>query len=364
MNKEDVLSAYRNRGDDYTWDIYQPIPLNGYEETYKYAGRKCTDRLEQIKKFIIRHYSDKKLKILDIGCNNGYFVYELARMGHTVEGVDACQKYIDKCTFLSNDYELDNTPTFKTANIHTGNIEEHNLKEYDLILCFSVIHHMEDKFAFLNNISRVCKNIIFEMDDTTNSEIELKTFYFKVEKIGFSNDPYGKAFKKRNLYFCDNDNIEILKTVNMIWGRNVFLVGDRVVKRHTIKPNHTWLNVDLANEFDMLTQYNEQNFFPEVFEYRKDKVTHEIHMEYIDNQGTPSMDEIKRFYDFLDQNNLIILDFLCDMFMFDNNDRIKIIDVESIVKKTDREKYIKTRNKSSYNTYHEQIAHLKKYFKL
>ena len=85
-----------------------------------------------------------------------------------------------------------------------------------------------------------------------------------------------------------------------------------------------------------------------------------ITIEYI-----KELEEIQRFYDFLKAQNLTIVDFTRTMFMFDLNDKIKVIDLESLVGTVNVNSILKTPNRHlPYDTYEKQIQFLKTFYSL
>lgn len=62
-------------------EIYQPI--YGYEEIGKSSSRKCADRLIYIRNIYekLKNKLGRDLKVLDIGCAQGYFSLNIASWG-------------------------------------------------------------------------------------------------------------------------------------------------------------------------------------------------------------------------------------------------------------------------------------------
>ena len=73
-------------------EVYQPI-FNHPELSSK-VSRDCLSRLEIINKIIneMSKFLKRKLKILDIGCSQGFFSFHACSLGHEVLGTD----YLDK----------------------------------------------------------------------------------------------------------------------------------------------------------------------------------------------------------------------------------------------------------------------------
>lgn len=363
LSIEYFLNRYKSRKEDYTWDIYQPIPLPGFEETFNYCGRKCIDRLEFIIDTIAKKFDNRKIKILDIGCNMGYFCFELAKLGHDVTGIDIDQKRIDELSFLNTYYNETNLPQFKCQKL--DNINVFNFIEYDLVICCSVIHHLKNKLEILNLLSKTVPCLIVEMDGKDYGEFHLKSFYYDVEKIGETNDPYGSSTKKRYTWFCNNTEAHHIKKRNNIFGRGTFKIGNTAIKREYIGCEHTWIKTSLLYEKEVYEQYNSCPFFTKMNNFKiKDKY-YELNIDYVDDIGIPNAAEIYKFYQFLNEQKLFIVDFVRDMFLFNHKSAIKVIDLESIINIDNYKNCLKKKDKPlAYDTYDKQIQWLLQHYKL
>ena len=78
-------------------EIYQPI--FGHPELSTRYSRDCSDRLPAIKQIYaaLAAKLDRSLRVLDLGCAQGYFSLHLAEMGATVYGIDFERVSIDVC---------------------------------------------------------------------------------------------------------------------------------------------------------------------------------------------------------------------------------------------------------------------------
>lgn len=364
ITKENILNTYKSRNSlDFTWDIYQPIPLPGYEETYKFAGRSCIDRIYFIREQIKKRFGDKKLKILDIGSNTGFFVFELSKDGHNVTGLDTNKDFVERCNFLNSNWNFDNKPRFIHGTITTKNINEHHLEQYDLILSFSVFHHFKDLVEFMYRFSNIAKYAFIEIDGDDYGETILKSFYLNVTPIGFANDLFCREPKIRKTFECDNTKGYQIKNKYYGIGRGVFKKDDRVIKRQLLKPTHSFLNTSLIYERNLYLHYKDIDFFPKFFDYRINNNFHEIEIEFIDNIGTPNKEEFIRFYNFMESEKMIILDFVPNMFLFNKNNKIKIVDLESIVPINNKHYFLKRKNYPiQYDTNQKQLEKSMQFF--
>ena len=78
-------------------------------------------------------FGHKKLRILDIGCFNGFFVKELRDRGYDGWGIDFNK---DALEFGKANYQLESFISTSTLNDHNG--------KFDVITLFEVIEHLDD----------------------------------------------------------------------------------------------------------------------------------------------------------------------------------------------------------------------------
>jgi len=104
----------------------------------------------RLQKIIKKQFSDKKIRVLDIGCGNGRFAQFLNESGVDFEyyGLDSSKKLLnwasknvalkDKTAFLEFDLiEALQNDTFAKF-LEKNNIDD----KFDLIVCFGVLHHI------------------------------------------------------------------------------------------------------------------------------------------------------------------------------------------------------------------------------
>ncbi len=122
-------------------EIYQNI--YGYPEYINESSRICTDREKVITTIVsdMQVFLNKKnLKVLDIGCAQGYYSLLLAEMGCNVWGIDYLDKNIDLCNVLKEKNGFTNCRF--DVNTLTEEFVYGLHEEYDVILLTSVMHHI------------------------------------------------------------------------------------------------------------------------------------------------------------------------------------------------------------------------------
>jgi len=140
-------------------EIYQPI--HGHPELSGEVSRSCIDRLEHISRIhnALKRLLGRPLKVLDLGCAQGFFSLNLAERGSIVHGVDFLDKNIAVCNALA----LENSSlhvSFETGRVE-GVIDTLQPGQYDLVLGLSVLHHIvheKGAVAVKAMLERVAKN--------------------------------------------------------------------------------------------------------------------------------------------------------------------------------------------------------------
>ncbi|MGK8931706.1 methyltransferase domain-containing protein [Pluralibacter gergoviae] len=145
-------------------EIYQTI--FGHPEWDGDAARDCNQRLGLITEQYDKLSSalGRPLRVLDLGCAQGFFSLSLASRGATIVGIDFQQENIDVCRALAEE-----NPEFKT-DFQVGRVEEviASLEdgEFDLAIGLSVFHHI----VHLYGIDEV-KRLLSRLADVTQAVI-------------------------------------------------------------------------------------------------------------------------------------------------------------------------------------------------
>ncbi|MBO4400712.1 MAG: methyltransferase domain-containing protein [Selenomonadaceae bacterium] len=118
--------------------LYQPI--FGYEIQGAKPIRNCEDRLADVKKIYDALSAElrRPLRVLDLGCAQGYFSLYAAKWGGVVTGLDFEAANIDLCRLLARE-NADLKVNFVCTRIEDF-LPTVKAGEYDLVLCFNVLH--------------------------------------------------------------------------------------------------------------------------------------------------------------------------------------------------------------------------------
>lgn len=121
-------------------EVYQPI--FGHPELCHTVSRRCDDRLAQIISVYqaLEMVFARPLRVLDLGCAQGFFSHSLSQLGAQVHGVDFLEANIAVCKALAAE-RGDCGIVFDTARIEDV-LSRLEVNRYDLILGLSVFHHI------------------------------------------------------------------------------------------------------------------------------------------------------------------------------------------------------------------------------
>ncbi len=149
-------------------EVYQDI--YGHSEYVGKTIRDCRKREDSIKLIVSRlqeQLGRKNLKILEIGCAQGFYSFVLGSMGCEVCGVDYLDKNIELCNLLKEEQGFENC-NFRVDSLTDGFAETIS-EDYDVILILSVMHHISYQNGFekargiLETLSRKSCILIAEM---------------------------------------------------------------------------------------------------------------------------------------------------------------------------------------------------------
>lgn len=142
-------------------EVYQPI--YNHSEFTAQASRTCLDRLEIITAAYdyISEQKGRPLKVLDLGCAQGFFSLNLASRGAKVTAVDYSQPNIDVCKKLLSESEGFNVE-FLLGSIEIIVKDKIQPQEYDMVLGLSVFHHIvyEHGVDFVLDLFKIITNKI------------------------------------------------------------------------------------------------------------------------------------------------------------------------------------------------------------
>ncbi|MEK9652310.1 MAG: class I SAM-dependent methyltransferase [Betaproteobacteria bacterium] len=140
---------------------YQPNPFL-LAESQSRSWRESSDRFDAISHSL----PQEALSCLDVGCNEGYFIFKMAERGGFCLGVDAGRNEIMVADALAKIHKINNV-SFINASVDPESALR--FPKFDVVIFLSVFHHLarhnglDHAKATLASLSAVCnKYMIFE----------------------------------------------------------------------------------------------------------------------------------------------------------------------------------------------------------
>jgi tRNA (mo5U34)-methyltransferase len=91
-------------------------------------------------------------RVLDIGCNAGFYSFELARRGAQVTGLDIDTHYLAQARWAAREYGLEDSVSFREGSVYelAGSGEK-----YDLVWFLGVLYHLRHPLLALDILHEV-----------------------------------------------------------------------------------------------------------------------------------------------------------------------------------------------------------------
>jgi tRNA (mo5U34)-methyltransferase len=97
---------------------------------------------------------------LDIGCNAGFYSFELARRGAHVTGIDIEPLFLNQARWAAREYGLDHAVEFRAMQVYDLARES---ESYDLVLFMGVFYHLRYPVLALDIVTeRVRRAMVFQ----------------------------------------------------------------------------------------------------------------------------------------------------------------------------------------------------------
>lgn len=94
---------------------------------------------------------------LDIGCNAGFYSFELARRGADVTAIDSNPHYLEQARWAAPQYGLEHKIEFRQQQVY--DLARDN-QRYDLVLFLGVLYHLRYPLLALDIVSQKAKHLL------------------------------------------------------------------------------------------------------------------------------------------------------------------------------------------------------------
>ena len=96
-------------------------------------------------------------RALDIGCNAGFYSFELARRGATVTGIDVDAHYLEQARWAAREFGLAHAIEFRQQPVYQLIRES---ERYDLVLFMGVFYHLRYPLLGLDIVARIVGRLL------------------------------------------------------------------------------------------------------------------------------------------------------------------------------------------------------------
>lgn len=94
---------------------------------------------------------------LDIGCNAGFYTFELAKRGASVLGIDCDERYLRQARWAARQYGLDGRVRFERRQVYDLAAQQ---TQFDLVLFMGVFYHLRYPMLALDIACRRVKRLM------------------------------------------------------------------------------------------------------------------------------------------------------------------------------------------------------------
>lgn len=211
MNKNQILSKIKKLDQTQTWNHNFKIQ-DGVEtqpKVQKSQGKNLIkfNRLNNL----FEEIGIKEKRILDLGCNEGFFSIEMYKKGaKEILGIDIDKNRIKKARFIKKILNIREEVLFEIMDIYSKDFK--NLKKFDICLCLGFIHRIPDPVSAIFSIGEKSNMIIFEWKALKHGQHNNSFAYFSKKPID-EIDYYGTEY-----WLLSYDALEtILKRIGFIY---------------------------------------------------------------------------------------------------------------------------------------------------
>jgi 2-polyprenyl-3-methyl-5-hydroxy-6-metoxy-1,4-benzoquinol methylase len=189
MNKQNN-GERNNSGMEQIWDTYRSTTFNAVNNLNK-------EEFESISKYYNRIYgkllpTDKMLKILDMGCGAGHFLYYLDKMGYkNYNGIDIS---LDQVEFVKTNI------TEKVEIADAFNYLSDMKEKYDLIVCNDLIEHIRKErlieiVELMNGALKPNGMVILKTPNMSAPFASISRYIDITHEIGFTEESLTQLLK-------------------------------------------------------------------------------------------------------------------------------------------------------------------------
>lgn len=99
----------------------------------------------------------KGWRVLDVGCNAGFYSFELARRGANVIGIDMDPHFLEQAEWAAEQYHFRGTARFRQMQVYDlAHIDE----DYDLVMFMGIFYHLRYPTLALDIVAQKARKLL------------------------------------------------------------------------------------------------------------------------------------------------------------------------------------------------------------
>jgi tRNA (mo5U34)-methyltransferase len=140
------------------------------------------------------HFDYRSADVLDIGCNEGYFLFEMLKRGaRSGLGIEGRADNIGKARFIEEALGIERCE-LRQANVFDVDL---GTGRYDVVLLLGLIYHVEDPIGLLRRAAKATKRFLFLETQLCKSEQPIR-FGWGIPDTYHSADAYLVLHEERD----------------------------------------------------------------------------------------------------------------------------------------------------------------------
>lgn len=162
-------------------------------------------------------------RIVDLGCLEGGYAVEFARMGFNTLGIEIRDLNIQCCEYVKRNVNL---PNLEFVQDDVWNISKYG--EFDAVFCCGILYHLDKPRKFLRTIAEQTRKLLY-IQTCFSTEIESKHPKHSLSNITVNESMKGRWYRE----FPDNPSTEMreksrwssYENKSSFWINREYLIG-------------------------------------------------------------------------------------------------------------------------------------------
>jgi len=122
----------------------------------------------------------KGWRVLDVGCNAGFYSFQLAQRGAIVTAIDVDERYLNQARWAARKFNLQDQIEFRRMPVYELAKES---EKYDLVLFMGVFYHLRYPLLGLDIVARRVKRLlIFQTLTTGDKKVARARFDYGIDE--------------------------------------------------------------------------------------------------------------------------------------------------------------------------------------